>query len=156
PSDWETGDHDITPICDPRSGTTLQRAMKAQKYAALRGDPMINQNEVLKRYLNEEGFENPETMIATPDQRLAQIQERRMMIELEMAELELAEKRGMIANKAVDTDLKGAKVAEVEAKTEATQMHTALAPVEMQDRLENSDTHRHAEISKVLGKSPEV
>ncbi len=152
--DFTYDDCDIAPVADPRSGTNLQKAMKAEKYASMIGNPVFNQAEVLRRYVEASGFEAPHNLIATPDERAAQISERRLQITLRMEELALMKAEAEISQIIGNTELLGAKATKALTDAEATKVNAELAPIELAERLAESKHGKHEnEISSVLGKS---
>jgi hypothetical protein len=152
--DFQNDDCDIAPIADPRSGTNIQKAMRAEKYASMIGNPVFNQAEVIRRYVEASGFEAPQNLIATPDERAAAMSERRIQIELRMAELALMKAEAEISQIIGNTELLGAKAVKAMTDAEATKVNAELAPIELAERIADSKHGKHkTEISDVLGKS---
>lgn len=154
-ADFMFGDYDICPVADPRTGTDLQKSLKAVKFREMLGDPHFNQAEVLRRYVEAEGFENPQNLLATPDERQAAMQQRREEIAIRMAELDLMEREARINEIATKSSLNQAKATKAMTDAESTVFHDeVLAPIELEIEERRGRDKRDIEVARSLGKDP--
>jgi chaperonin GroES len=65
-ADYNEGDYDICPFSDPTISTDAQRLARAQAAVQFVGAPFSNPIEIMRRYYEAIGEENPEALFAPP------------------------------------------------------------------------------------------
>lgn len=66
-ADYQDKDIDVIPVSDPTMVNDAQRALKAQSLLAFNGDPMVNQQEIRKRYFEGTGQPNVDALLTVPE-----------------------------------------------------------------------------------------
>lgn len=61
--DYEDADLDVVPVSDPNMATDMQKMARAQALMALNGDPLVNQIEIRRRYLEAIGERDIKTLL---------------------------------------------------------------------------------------------
>lgn len=114
PDDFETGDHDLTPVSDPNVVTDMQKLGRAQYLQQFLNDPMLSRRAIYKRLFEAASIEDPEELYAPPDE----IQEQLAILQLQTA---VAQKDNVVA----DTRLKEAGA--VKALSDASETRVNVA-----------------------------
>lgn len=65
-ADYEDADIDVVPVSDPTMVNDAQKVMKAEALLAFNGDPLVNQVEVRRRYLDGTGQTNVKELLNVP------------------------------------------------------------------------------------------
>lgn len=66
-ADYQDKDIDVIPVSDPTMVNDAQRALKAQSLLAFNGDPMVNQQEIRRRYFEGTGQPNVDALMTVPE-----------------------------------------------------------------------------------------
>lgn len=113
PRDFESGDHDITPVADPNAVTDMQQLGRAQFLQQFLEDPTLDRKKVYKRLFTAAKIEDYEDLFAPPD-----------VYQQQMADLQLRGMGAEVADKEASATLK--KAQSVERLAEAA-MHNSDA-----------------------------
>ncbi|WP_052757335.1 portal protein [Sphingobium chungbukense] len=65
-ADYQDKDIDVIPVSDPTMVNDAQRALKAQSLLAFNGDPLVNQEEIRRRYFEGTGQPNVDALMTVP------------------------------------------------------------------------------------------
>jgi chaperonin GroES len=156
--DYDKNNFDILPVANPALGVDAVRLAKMQVLMQLENDPMLNRQEIVKRYLDVLGIPNPEKLFNPPpppqppspeDQKnmaqaqLYQMQAAEIMMEKELKALELqlrekegqadvAFKGGQLANQKMQTI---AQMSQIEASIGQPQIQQAKTEVEGESKV---------------------
>jgi chaperonin GroES len=65
-ADYQEKDVDVVPVSDPTMVNDAQRAMKAQALLQFNGDPLVNQVEIRRRYMEGTGQTNIDELMKVP------------------------------------------------------------------------------------------
>ncbi len=118
---------DVVPVADPGLSTAAQRMAQSQALMAMNGDPMINQQEIRKRYLKSLGIDNIEALMVEPPQqgpdpmmvKEMEIRERELQLKAAEFEAKVEKQKAEIAKLYADA-IKA--IADAEAKEAGTQI----------------------------------
>lgn len=69
--DYNDNDLDVVPVSDPTAVSDMQKMARAQTLMVFNGDPLINQNELRRRYLEAVGANDIKALL-TPDEKASQ------------------------------------------------------------------------------------
>ena len=58
PRDFDTGDHDLTPVSDPNAVTDMQKLGRGQFLQQFLQDPMLNRREIYNRIFDSASIED--------------------------------------------------------------------------------------------------
>lgn len=113
PRDFDTGDHDLTPVSDPNAVTDMQKLGRGQFLQQFLGDPTLNRREIYNRIFDSASIEDKEKLFAPPD-----------MVQEQLAALQLQTVVAQKDNIVADTNLKQAQAVE---KVSSAAKHQAEA-----------------------------
>ncbi len=68
-ADYRNDGTDVQPVADPQMANTIMAMAKAQGLMPLMGNPIVNKDEVTKRYIDALDVPAPERLIIPPEQR---------------------------------------------------------------------------------------
>jgi chaperonin GroES len=110
--DFAEADMDIKPVADPTSVTKMQRAAKGQFLLQTgKGDPNVNQRELLKRVFEAADIEDIDALLPAPDPQAPPAPDAMKI----MSEVE--KNQAQTANFAADTEYKKAQTANLGVET---------------------------------------
>lgn len=112
--DFETGDHDLTPVSDPNAVTDMQKLGRGQFLQQFLEDPMLNKREIYGRIFDSASIEDREKLFAPPDM----VREQLAQLQLQTA---VAEKDNIIA----DSHLKEAQAIKNRSDASETRVNVA-------------------------------
>lgn len=84
--DYQGDGTDVQPVADPTIATTMQKVAKAQALLQMLGDPRINADEVLLRFLDAIEVPNPQALLIPPEQRQPPPDPKMMEMEIKAAQ----------------------------------------------------------------------
>lgn len=99
-SDYDDEGVDIVPVADPQAVSNMQKLGKAQLLMEFRDDPMVDGMEIRKRYFEQVGFEDVDSLLLKEPPPDAALMEMADKIDIEKRKLELKE---------LELEIKGAK-----------------------------------------------
>lgn len=65
--DYDEEGLDIVPVSDPSVSTGMQKMVRAELLLNFRGDPLVDQMEIRRRYFEAAGFDDADKLIVKPD-----------------------------------------------------------------------------------------
>ena len=104
-ADYQDKDLDVQPVSDPRAINDRVKMAKAQIIASHRGDPLVNQQEIIKREFEAAGITDIEALMKVPEQgpppeALAQMAE--IEIKQKQADADVRSKDALTAKALID------------------------------------------------------
>jgi chaperonin GroES len=129
-SDYNMEDFDVTPASDPNIASDQHRLMQSQAIMQLIGHPLINPEEVLRRYLASIKVENIDALMVKPDANPKPPPE----VVIEMAKLEIANRELALNEKteAVKAEESVARSLKLLAEAEAVEVGPQLEMYKME------------------------
>jgi hypothetical protein len=114
-ADFETGDHDLTPVSDPNAVTDMQKLGRGQFLQQFLQDPMLNRREIYGRIFDSASIEDKEKLFAPPD-----------MVQEQLAQLQMATAVAQKDNIVADTHLKEAQAMKNASDAAETRVNVAF------------------------------
>ena len=164
-ADFRNDGTDVQPIGDPSMANTAQRIAKIEALLALRGDPNINQKDLMRRYVEAIDVPNPEALTeqeALPPQVMQEIEDMKQAMEQMQAELQDAqaaandEQRKSVESQSkaefeaakIEIDRFNSETTRMKADADATIKSREQTLKEMQAEFDMQSENDKAEVSK--------